>query len=126
MRYRVRVVRAQTSERTIRAGDEEAAIEKVRAELSEPYGWIGRWETVATEIDVVAESSPVMGLNTDIGEGALLVSVKEAPKLLGISAGRVYEPASTGEIETVHLGRRRMISRETLARFIEANTRSGS
>jgi excisionase family DNA binding protein len=125
MRFRIRVVRAQVAERVVRATDEDAAIEKVRAELAEPYGWFGRWETTNTEVEVVGEEPSVAGIPVGIDGGPLLLSVKEAAKMLGIPAGRLYELVNTGEIEAFHLGRRRMISRETLNRFVEANTRAG-
>jgi excisionase family DNA binding protein len=125
MKYRIRIVRAQIAERTVRATDEAAAIEKVRAELDQPYGWFGRWETTATEVEVIGEEPSVTGVSAGLDGGPLLLSVKDAAALLGISPGRVYELVNTGEVEAVPLGRRRMISRDALNRFIEAHTQSG-
>lgn len=42
MRYRIRVTRAQVAERSVLAKDEDHAIEKIRAELAQPYGFFGR------------------------------------------------------------------------------------
>jgi len=57
--------------------------------------------------------------------GRLLLSVSEAAKRLGISRGRLYELVNRGEIDSVSIGRRRLVSRDALAKFIEANTTTG-
>lgn len=53
MRYRIRITRAQAAERVVSAKDEDSALDKVRQELAQPYGFFGRWETVTTEAEVV-------------------------------------------------------------------------
>ena len=44
MRYRFRLTRLQTAERSIRATDEELALQKLRRELQEPYALLGGWQ----------------------------------------------------------------------------------
>jgi hypothetical protein len=44
--------RVQSVERVVNATDEEAAIAKVEAELQKPYGLLGSWKTVDTQIEV--------------------------------------------------------------------------
>ena len=40
-RYKIIVRRVQTAERHVRAADEEAAAQKIQAELDRPYGFLG-------------------------------------------------------------------------------------
>lgn len=47
MRYRIRVTRVQIATRHVVAKDEEHAMEKIRSELDQPYGFLGQWQTVA-------------------------------------------------------------------------------
>jgi hypothetical protein len=44
MRYRIRVTRVPVAERSVRAKDEEHAMDKVRTELDQPYGFLGQWQ----------------------------------------------------------------------------------
>jgi excisionase family DNA binding protein len=59
-----------------------------------------------------------------VGEGPLLLSVATAAKHLGVSRGTLYELINRGEIEHVRIGRRILIAREALRKFIEANSRT--
>ena len=54
MLYKFRIIRTQTAERSVRATDEDAAMEKVRAELAKPYGFLGRWEDAALTLNLSA------------------------------------------------------------------------
>ena len=101
------------------------AIARVEAELQKPYGLLGSWKTVDTQIEVVG-AEPVAGISSaDVGEGPLLQSVTAAAKHLGISRGTLYELINRGEIEHVRIGRRILIARDGLRKFIEANSRTG-
>jgi excisionase family DNA binding protein len=125
MRFRVRITRGQVAERTVSAIDEEAAVEKIRAELDRPYGFLGLWKIVSTDVEIVA-AEPVLGTTPKLpGEGPLLLSVKDAADHMGIGRSALYGLVASGEIETVDIGRRRYISREALTKFIEVNTRPG-
>ena len=125
MRFRIQVARVQSVERVVNATDEEAAIARVEAELQKPYGLLGSWKTVDTQIEVVG-AEPVAGISSaDVGEGPLLQSVTAAAKHLGISRGTLYELINRGEIEHVRIGRRILIARDGLRKFIEANSRTG-
>ncbi len=53
------------------------------------------------------------------------MSIKDAAAHLGIPYGRVYELVNAGEIDHARVGRRTYISRVSLTKFIEENTRSG-
>lgn len=53
---------------------------------------------------------------------AMLVSEREAGRLLGVTARTVYELRRTGEIPAVRIGSRVLYSRDDLAAFI-ANRR---
>jgi excisionase family DNA binding protein len=124
MRFLVRVTRVQTAERTITAADDEAALKKIRAELEQPYGFLGRWETAAVDAEIV-EAQTTVTTGAIPSDGPMLLSVADAAKHLGISRASLYELVNQGAIDHVQLGRRRLISREALARFVEANTRNG-
>jgi excisionase family DNA binding protein len=49
----------------------------------------------------------------------LLVSVREAGELLGIGRSLAYELVAVGRLETVHIGRRVLVPRSAVERFIE-------
>jgi excisionase family DNA binding protein len=105
--------------------DEDHALTKVRTELDQPYGFLGRWQTTAMEAEIVAVE-PREGVTPIVpGEGPLLMSIKDAAAHLGLPYGRVYELVNAGEIDHVRVGRRTYISRASLTKFIEENTRSG-
>jgi excisionase family DNA binding protein len=125
MRFRIRVARVQSVERIVSATDEQAAIGKVESELQKPYGLLGAWTTVVTQIEVVG-TEPVAGISSaKVEEGPLLLSVAAAANHLGLSRGSMYELINRGEIEHVRIGRRILIAREELTKFIEANSRTG-
>ncbi|MEX2268515.1 MAG: helix-turn-helix domain-containing protein [Acidimicrobiia bacterium] len=52
----------------------------------------------------------------------LVFSIPEAALLLGISRALAYELARRGEVPTMQLGRRRVVPRAALARFVAAAT----
>jgi hypothetical protein len=87
MRYKTIVSRVQTTERHVRAVTEEDATRKVQDEIDRPYGFLGSWTTVGTDMDVVAIESPLDAVApTQINhDGSLLLSVKAAAKHLGVS-----------------------------------------
>ena len=49
----------------------------------------------------------------------LLVSIEEAAAVLGIRRTLLYELLRRGEIESVHVGRRRLIPRQALEDFVK-------
>jgi excisionase family DNA binding protein len=57
--------------------------------------------------------------------GPLLLSVKDAAAHLGISRGLMYELLNRGDMESLRIGPRRLVSREAINRFIETNSGSG-
>lgn len=122
MRYCIKLVRTQFAERVVHAADEDAAIAKVRVELAQPYGFFGRWDDGSVEI-VDIERRPTIspgGLGPD--GGPMLLSVKDAAIQLGVSRGSLYELVQRGEIRSLQLGRRRLISRDALREFVDENT----
>lgn len=124
-RYRIRLTRMQTAERSVRASDEDQALEKIQAEAARPYGLIGAWTTTTTDAEVISVE-PVEGVGATAPDGTpLLLSVKDAAIHLGIPRNQLYELLNAGEMEHVRIGRRMYISRDALAKFIEGNTRSG-
>ena len=127
MRYKIVVSRVQTAERHVRAVSEEEAIRKVQEELERPYGFLGGWTTVGTDVDIVtAESVLGEGVPAQLGpNGSFLLSVKAASRHLGLSTFVLYELINRGEIAHVMIGSRRYISRDQISAFIEANTHTG-
>jgi excisionase family DNA binding protein len=115
----VRVACAQVAERRVRAPDEEAAIRRVREELNQPYGFLGRWQTVSVDIDAVeAESTPGLSPRGVPSDGPLVLPVKDATAHLGIARSSLYELLNTGELPSIRIGRRRLVSREVITRFV--------
>lgn len=51
--------------------------------------------------------------------------MKGAAERLGLSRSVVYELIRSGELAHVSVGRRKLISRAAMAKFIEENTRMG-
>ena len=49
----------------------------------------------------------------------LLVSVQEAARMLGIGRTSIYQLINSGELQTMKLGRRRLITIESLRRVTE-------
>ena len=104
MRYRFRIIRTQTAERTIRASSEEGAM----------------------DVELLGVESSVETRSVGLDGGPLLLSVKDAAAHLGISRGLMYELLNRGDIESVRIGQRRLISREAINRFIETNSGTDS
>lgn len=52
----------------------------------------------------------------------LVFSIPETASLLGISRALAYELARRGELPTMQLGRRRVVPRTALARYVAAGT----
>jgi excisionase family DNA binding protein len=112
MRFCIRGARVQPVERVVNATNEQAAIAKVESELQKPYGLLGAWTTVDTQIELVG-AEPVAGASSaNVEDGPLLLSVAAAAKHLGLSRGRLYELINRGEIEHVRIGRWILIARE--------------
>jgi excisionase family DNA binding protein len=126
MKYWIRAIRVETAEKVVSATDEENAIRKVQEDLGRPYGFLGRWETKALELEVVSAESR-LGVAPDgvPAEGPLLLSVSAAGKPVGFSSRTMYELISAGEIEHVRVGRRVLVARSAITKFIEVNSRSG-
>jgi excisionase family DNA binding protein len=127
MRYKIVVSRVQTAERHVRAISEEEAIRKVQEELNRPYGFLGGWTTIGTDMDIVSIDS-VLDDHVPAqvsSEGSLLLSVKAASRHLGVSTSVLYELINRGEIAHVMIRSRRYISRDQINAFIEANTHTG-
>jgi excisionase family DNA binding protein len=126
MRYRVRAIRVETAEKVVSATDEDDAIRKVQEELAKPYSFFGRWETKALDLQVVSAETRVGEAHSSVPtEGPLLLSVNEAAKLLGFSRTSLDNIVRAGEIEHVRVGRRVLLARSALTKFIEVNSRSG-
>jgi excisionase family DNA binding protein len=127
MRYKIVVSRVQVAERHVRAVDEAAALEKVRAELEKPYGFLGGWTTVDTDLDIVEATNPMDGPPQQLmdKEGGFLLSIKAAAKYLGLSYSTLYEMVNTGEIGHVVVGSRRYVSRDQMTAFIDAHSHQG-
>jgi excisionase family DNA binding protein len=127
MRYKVVVSRVQTAERHVRAISEEEAIDKVQEELERPYGFLGGWHTIGTDMDIVSIESVLDDrVPAQVSrDGSLLLSVKAASSHLGLTTSVLYELINRGEIAHVMIGSRRYVSRDQINAFIEANTHTG-
>jgi excisionase family DNA binding protein len=105
--------------RLVNATDEDAAMAKIESELQTPYGLLGGWPTVDSQVEVVA-AEPVPSISSaNVDDETLLPSVVAAAKHLGLSRGTLYELINRGEVEHIRIGRRILIPREGLKKFIE-------
>ncbi|HUY45494.1 MAG TPA: helix-turn-helix domain-containing protein [Streptosporangiaceae bacterium] len=127
MRYKIVVSRVQTAERHVRGVSEEDATRKVQEELERPYGFLGGWTTIGTDMDIVTvESALGDTAPAQISQdGSFLLSVKAASKYLGLSTAVLYELINRGEIAHVMIGSRRYVSRDQISAFVQANTHTG-
>ena len=126
MRFTVVATRVQTAERSVHASDEESAARKVQDEFDRPYGYFGTWKTVSSEVEVTEREAVLSEMPGPLRkDGALLLSIKESGKVLGISYATVYELVNRGDLEHVSIGSRKYVSREALLLVIETNTHRG-
>ena len=127
MRYKIVVSRVQTAERHVRATSEEEAIRKVQEELARPYGFLGGWTTIGTDMDIVSIESVLQDrVPAQVStEESFLLSVKAASRHRGLGTSVLYELINRGEIAHVQIGSRRYISRDQINAFIEANSHTG-
>lgn len=51
-------------------------------------------------------------------EGPLLITTKQVAQVLGISRSQVYVLLKSGELESVHIGRSRRISKEQIIDYV--------
>jgi len=58
-------------------------------------------------------------INSEPQEESLLLNIREGARLLRVSRSRVYELVNSRQIPSVRLGKRMLIPRAQLARFIE-------
>lgn len=124
MRFKVVVTKVEVAELWVRATDEEAAAQKVRDELITPWSYAGRWDTKATEVQVVDVQPEPGGASPNLAStsGPMLLKLKDAAVELGISYGTLHALMKDGGIEYTKVGSGKYISRASLAAFIESNT----
>lgn len=85
MRYNIVVSRVQTAERRVRAVSEEDGSRKVQDELERPYGFLGGWTTIRTDIDIVTvESALGDGVPAQINQDGKLPAIGQG----GVEASR--------------------------------------
>ncbi len=63
--------------------------------------------------------TPVLSVQPPEREPALLLKVEDAARLLGVGRTTLFELISQGRIQTVRVGRRRLVVRAGLERFVE-------
>lgn len=128
VRYKVVVTKVEVAERWVRATDEEHAAAKVKDELTSPWAYAGKWETVATELAVVDAEPEATNLENGSPSATetLLLNLKDAANELGISYGTLRTLMNRGDIGFTQVGSRKRISRESLAQFVRSNTHPGS
>jgi excisionase family DNA binding protein len=137
MRFKVMVTKVEVAERWVRATDEESAAQKVKDELSTPWAYAGRWETKATQVEVIESQPESMGLRPEAAaasealgrspgtvapSGPMLLNLKDAAAELGISYGTLHALMKDGGIEYTEVGSGKYISRASLVAFVESNT----
>jgi excisionase family DNA binding protein len=130
MRYTITISRVQTATRHVRAASEEDARKKIEDELSRPYGFLGAWQTVAQDLDLVAIESPLgdQPLPDHAAlkdEGGFVLSVKATARFLGVPEATIRKLVNDGEMKHVRFGQRIYITRDQINDFLQANTHAG-
>lgn len=132
MKYRFRVTRVEVVERTIQARSEEDAERKVRDELRVSWAFAGSWNTVHLEVEILeaipkVPPRPVEGVAGDEAvddDGPLVLTMKDAGKLVGVDYRTIRAGIESGTIPTVQLGNRRMVPRAGLLRAFGVDGRA--
>ena len=130
MRYTITISRVQTATRHVRAASEEDARKKIEDELSRPYGFLGAWQTVAQDLDLIAIESPLgdqplpdhAALKDD---GGFVLSIKATARFLGVPEATIRKLVNDGEMKHVRFGQRIYITRDQINDFLQANTHAG-
>jgi len=65
----------------------------------------------------VTTAAPMSQAEVSQTTAPMLVSVKEACRLIGIGNTRIYELINAGTLETVRIGKRRMVRYKSLQKF---------
>ena len=63
--------------------------------------------------------TPALSVKPSEKDPALLLKVEEAARLLGVGRTTLFELIGQGRIQTVRVGRRRLVVRAGLVRFVE-------
>ena len=63
--------------------------------------------------------TPLLSMKPPEKEPALLLKVEDAARLLGVGRTTLFELIGQGRIQTVRVGRRRLVVRAGLERFVE-------
>lgn len=130
MRYTIVVSRVQTATRTVRAANEEDARKKIEDELAKPYGFLGAWQTVGQDLDIVAVESPLgetplpdhLALKEDRG---FALSIKATARFLGLSESSVRELVNRGDMKHLRVGNRMYVTRDHINEFLTTHTHAG-
>jgi excisionase family DNA binding protein len=130
MRYTITISRVQIATRHVRAASEEDARTKIEDELSRPYGFLGAWQTVAQDLDLIAIESPLgdqplpdhAALKDD---GGFVLSIKATARFLGVPEATIRKLVNDGDMKHVRFGHRIYITRDQINDFLHANTHAG-
>lgn len=130
MRYAITISRVQPATRHVRAASEEDARKKIEDELSRPYGFLGAWQTVAQDLDLVAIESPLgdqplpdhAALKDD---GGFVLSIKAIARFLGVPEATIRKLVNDGDMKHVRFGHRIYITRDQINDFLHTNTHTG-
>jgi excisionase family DNA binding protein len=130
LRYTITISRVQTATRHVRATSEEDARKKIEDELSRPYGFLGAWQTVAQDLDLVAIESPLgdQPLPDHAAlkdEGGFVLSIKATARFLGVPEATIRKLVNDGDTKHVRFGHRIYITRDQINDFLQANTHAG-
>lgn len=97
MRRRIRISRVQAAEGLISAKDEESALRTVEEELTNPYGFLGSWQTVETAAEIVGVESNVLNSPASTPEGPMLERERSRHR-----SNRATSPRHQGRAAEVH------------------------
>jgi len=80
-------------------------------------------DTETVKFAAAGPAEPILGDQSDADSGmcgrTLLLTVEEAARLLRLGRTSTYELVMRGEIQSVRIGRRRLVVREGLDRYVK-------
>lgn len=123
-RYHVQVTRVQVAEKWVEAGSEAEATQRVLGEFSDPNSHRRKWKTTSTTSKVLEVEQREQSYSAKAEDDEpLLLSLDGAARTLGLPREVIDELVHTGKIGWIQVASSKLISRESLDKFVKDNTR---
>lgn len=74
---------------------------------------------LADELERIENATPIVSRNQGIGQGKMLLSVRDAAEALSLSKATVYTLIHRNEFPSVHIGSRTFINAKKLQEWVD-------